>query len=141
MTVLTCPALGHPYLGSGLLTAYNQLDAGDFAGYATEELFSLPIGAVIVDLMVNITEAWSSSVTVTLGDGADTDRYMDDTIFAPTATGTKGMKQDAQPGSGGGHHYAAADTIDMVVAGATPTAGTAEFYLVYIARQYMHSDL
>jgi len=138
MTVLNLPDPGHPYVGSAPQTAYNQLDAGDFAGYGTEELFAVPLGSVILDLMVNTLEAWSASVTFTLGDGVDPDRYMDDTIFAPTATGTKGMKQDAQPGSGGGHHYVAADTIDIVMGGATPTAGTAEFYLQYIVRNYMH---
>ena len=138
MTVLNLPDPGHPYVGSSPQVAYNQLDASDFAGYATEELFNVPVGAVILDLMVNITEAFSTSVTVELGDGADPNRFMDTTLFAATAAGTKGMKQDAQPGSGGGHHYAAADTIDAVLAGATPAAGTAEFYLQYVVRAYMH---
>ena len=139
MSPLALPPIGHPYVGAAPQLAWVQVDDSDFPGYGLTELFSLPAGAVILDLMVNITEAFGSSVTMVLGDGTTGDLFMDSTIFAPNATGTKGMKQDAQGGSGGGYHYAAADTLDITVAGATPTAGTAEIYLQYLVRDFMHN--
>ena len=75
--------------------------------------------------------AWGGSQTFTLGDGSDTDRFMDNTIAGPNTVGFKSSKQDdSQPGAGG-HVYTADDTIDIVGTG-TPTAGTADIYLRYV---------
>ncbi len=141
IALVTCPAIGHPYLGQAPRMAYNRLDAGDLSGYGETQIFSVPAGSVILDIMVNITEAFSSSVTLEIGDGTAVDNFMDTTLFAPTATGTKGMKQDAQGRSGGGFYYAATDTIDISLAGATPTAGTAEIYLMYLPRDFMNRNI
>ena len=141
LVTLTLPSIGHPYLGQAPRTAYNRFDAGDIAGYVSLEIFSVPADSVIIDLMLYITEAFSSSVTIEVGDAADPNRFMDTTTGAATATGSKGMKQDAEPGSGGGYRYAAVDTIDVSIAGATPTAGTCEVYLVYLERAFMSKNL
>ena len=108
----------------------DQLDAGDFAGDTTSQLFTAPAQCFVFDVILNISEAFSASTTMTIGDGDDADRFFDTTSAAPTVAGFKSMKQDANPGSGG-HVYAAQDTIDLVLSGATPTAGTLDVYLFY----------
>lgn len=132
MAAKTLPE-GNPYVGPAALTARYQFIAAN-EGVGTNPIFSVPAGAIILDLQVIITQAFTASVTATIGDGGDADRFMDSTQFAPQTAGGKSMKQDAQPGSGG-HKYAAADTIDVVIAGATPAAGTAEIFLTYLIDQ------
>ena len=104
-----------------------QLDAGDFTGYGTTQMLNVPANTMVTDIFLNISEAFTASVTMTVGDGADADRFMDSTAIAPQTVGWKSMKQDAQPGSGG-YIYTSADTIDLTLAGATPSAGTMDVY-------------
>ena len=132
MTAKSLPE-GQPFAGPAPLTARYQFVAAT-EGVGVDSIFSLPAGAIVLDLQVIITQAFTASVTATIGDGVDPDRFMDSTQFAPQTLGGKSMKQDAQPGSGG-HKYAAADTIDITIAGATPAAGTAEIFLTYLIDQ------
>lgn len=104
----------------------NVYTDANWAGDATEAIFNVPAGALIADLIVNITGAISGA-TVSVGDGGDADRFMDTTAVG-TAVGAKSMKQDAQPGSGGVYIYPADDTIDLTIVG-TPTAGTLEVFI------------
>ena len=108
----------------------DQLDAGDFAGDTTSQLFTAPAQCFVFDVILNISEAFTASTTIEIGDGVDPNRFFDTTSAAATAAGFKSMKQDTQPGSGG-HVYTAQDTIDLVLSGATPTAGTIDVYLFY----------
>lgn len=107
----------------------DQLDAGDFAGFGTTQLFKVPPGFMVREIVVDITEAFTASVTMTIGDEGDPDRFMDNTVIVPTAAGMKSSKLDASPGSGGVYVYATGDTIDLVLAGATPSAGTIDVWL------------
>jgi hypothetical protein len=97
------------------------------------QIFTVPDDTFIYDIRVNVKSAFNQSVTLTIGDGGDADRFMDDTQFAPSATGWKSMLQDAQPGSFG-YVYADGDTIDVTRAGGTPTAGSADVHVFYIPR-------
>jgi len=108
-----------------------QLNAGDFSGFATKELFRVPANTFVTDIIVNISQAFTASVTITIGDGSDVDRFFDSATIAPQTAAWKSMKQDTQPGSGG-YIYTSGDTIDLVLAGATPTAGTIDVWLAYI---------
>lgn len=110
----------------------NQIDAGDISGNTTIQLFSVPANTLIYDIVIDITEAFTASTTLSVGDGSDVDRFMDTTAAGATVAGMKSMKSDAQPGSGGAYIYTSSDTIDLVVGGATPTAGTIDVYLWYV---------
>ena len=109
----------------------DRLDAGDFAGDTTIELFNVPADTMIVEVMCNISEAFTGSTTIGIGDGGSTSRFMDTTVVAPTVAAGTSSKQDLSVGSGM-HHYVAADTIDLILSGATPTAGTIDVYIAYI---------
>lgn len=104
----------------------NTYTDASWSGDATEAIFNIPANALIADLMVVITGAVAGA-TISVGDGADVDRFMDTTAVG-TAVGSKSMKLDSQPGSGGTHMYTAADTIDLTIVG-TPTAGTIAVYV------------
>ncbi len=111
-----------------------QFNANQIAGYDILQAFSLVapyLPIMIEDIVLDITEAFSGSTTITIGTvGADVDFFMDATLSAATATGTKAMRDDAQPGSPG-HKFTAADTIDLHIGGATPSVGTVDVYLYY----------
>lgn len=104
----------------------NVYTDADWAGDAVEALFNVPAGALIADLIVNITGAITGA-TISVGDGGDVDRFMDTTAVG-TAVGAKSMKLDSQPGSGGCYIYPADDTIDLKITG-TPSAGTLEVFI------------
>lgn len=131
VTLKTVPE-GHPHT-AGPIVAHNVIYAAtDITGFNVIQLFSVPAGCVVLDLIYNVTGAFTASTTVTLGDGGDADRFIDASLDVPSAVGCTSMKQDAQPGSGGGYIYAAADTIDATFGGATATVGTMEVFLVYM---------
>ena len=108
-----------------------QHDAGDWDGYSTDDFFNVPDDTFIKQVLVYISEAFTNSVTLTIGDGTDPDGIMDSTAIAPQAAGWKSSYNDAQPLSGG-KYYATADTLDIVLGGATPTAGTIDIYVEYV---------
>lgn len=127
------PEEGSPVIMQQVGVAHVQVDAGDVTGYDIVQLFnvgafSFPI--LIVDIITRITEAFTASTTLGIGDGTSTSRFLDTSAIAPTATGYASMKQDANANSPG-LVYTAAETIDMVFGGATPTAGTIDIYLIY----------
>ena len=97
------------------------------------EIFTIPDDTFIYDIRVRVTDVFDQSVTFTIGDGSDADRFMDDAMFAPATAGWKSMLEDTQPGSQG-HVYADQDTIDVTRAGGTPTTGSADVHLFYIPR-------
>jgi len=127
------PEEGSPVVMQQSGVAHVQIDAGDISGYDVVQLFnigafSFPI--LITDIITEITEAFTASTTLGIGDGTSTSRFLDTSAIAPTSTGYASMKQDGNANSPG-IRYTAAETIDMVVGGATPSAGTIDIYLMY----------
>lgn len=109
----------------------DRLDAADFTGDLTIELFNIPADTLIVDVYAWVSEAFTASSTLEIGDGDDTNRYLDAAALVVTTAGWKSAKQDASPGSGA-YLYSTANTIDVLSDGATPTAGTLDVYVSYI---------
>lgn len=114
--------------------AHVQFNANQITGYSILQAFDIKAGylpILIENIVLSISEAFSASTTITIGTvGADVDYFMDSTAFGPTATGTKNMNEDAQPGSSG-YIFTSADTIDLHIGGATPSVGTVDVYLFY----------
>ena len=109
----------------------NRLDAGDWSGYATDDIFNVPADCFVTEVKCYIFEAFTASVTITLGDGTDPNGFLASATIDPDAVGWSSSLNDPTPYSGG-KYYATADTIDIVIAGATPTAGTIDVYVEYI---------
>lgn len=86
------------------------------------EMVKVPAGATVVDLWLSAEDldtGATPSITLDVGDGDDTDRYL-----AGSTIGQAGgfARMDTQTGAG--HSYAAEDTIDVLVSAAVATGAT-----------------
>jgi hypothetical protein len=111
-----------------------QVDEAGAQG--TYALVNVPAGTLVLDVLAYTREAWTASVTLTVGDGTDADGFLASAKIAPTSAQSngilKGMDVATAEAFSGGRLYSAADTIDVVVGGADPDAGITDFYIVYI---------
>lgn len=102
---------------------FGDTDA-DIAVQGTYPAIDVPEGAVVVGGYLNITDATTATVDVSIGDGGSTARYasaVDGATVALTALTVTG------------YVYTAADTIDVLIATADPAAaGTAELVVNYV---------
>lgn len=108
------------------------LTGGDQATYA---LFNVPAGALVLDVLANVSVAWTALVTITIGDGDSAAGFFASADIDPQTAVTTGLLKKANASAeaqAAGKLYAAADTIDAVVAGANPDAGELVVYVVYI---------
>ena len=142
---LSLPADGETFLGGnpGGLKVF-RFTAGPegnvvLGAAGAVEALAVPAGFMVHDVHTRVITAFTTSVTLTIGDdvagGGDVDGYMTSAIIAPqTAVTTgiyKGMVDEGSTAYAGGHAYLAADTIDFVVGGATAAAGLLEVVIVY----------
>jgi hypothetical protein len=104
---------------------------------ATYELFAVPADTYIVDVIAYTITAWTTSVTMDIGDGTDTDGFLKTATVAPTTAQTDGLVKRQTKAANSeayavGKLYTAADTIDAVIGGATPAAGRTYVWVLYI---------
>lgn len=116
----------------GVSTASPDVVVGDAA---VVKLFTVPAGTLIVGSRTRVKEAFTSSVTLAIGD-------TDSAVWSPTATiapqSTGVMLKYAGDGSifsdtdmGGGKIYDAAQDINITVAAATCAAGLLDLFVTY----------
>ena len=111
--------------------------AGDvvLGAAATVQAVTVPIGTMIHDVHSRVITAFTTAVTLDIGDGVDPNGYLTTTIVAPQTAVTTGiydgMVDEGSTAYAGGHMYDVADTIDIVVAVATAAAGLVEIVIVY----------
>jgi hypothetical protein len=144
MAAITIPQVGESFLGERpqivkIAKATLGFDSGDVltgADQDTYPIFSVPANTLVLDVLALTTTAWTASVTMTVGDGADVDGYLASAKIAPTVDQTDGLLKRTTEATAeayaGGKLYESADTIDVVVAGANPDAGVTDFYILYI---------
>ena len=96
---------------------------------------NIPAGTTIHDVKTRVITAFTTSVTLKLGDGITVDGYMTDTIIAPATAVTtniyKGMVDEGSTTFAGGKSYLVADAIDIDVGGAVVAAGLVEVMILY----------
>jgi hypothetical protein len=96
---------------------------------------NVPAGTVIHDVKSRVITAFTTAVTLDIGDGATSDGYLTTTIVAPqTAVTTgiyKGMVDEGSTTFAGGKVYIAADAIDIDVGAAVVIAGLMEVNILY----------
>jgi len=100
----------------------------------TYQLADIPAGTFIHHLLANIDTAFTAVLTATLGDGTSAAGFLASADLAPqTAVSTGLVKNSIGAGEAlaGGKYYAAADTIDVVIAGAAADAGLCSVWIVY----------
>jgi hypothetical protein len=99
-------------------TGYDTVTQGTF------KCIAIPAGAQVLSGYVYCSDATSSSVTVTVGDGGSAARYLGSTSVA--STGLTALVPT-------GYQYTQDDTIDIVVAGANAAAdGVIELHVNYV---------
>jgi hypothetical protein len=96
----------------------------DISATGTYGAIDIPKGAIVIGGYINVSDATTATVDIHVGDGATTNRYADNVdggaaaLTALTVTGYK---------------YTAADTIDLLIDTAAPTAaGAAELVVMYM---------
>lgn len=110
-------------------------DVNTGAVQATYALFNVPAGVLVTKLIAYTPTAWTASVTITIGDGTSAAGFLASADIAPTSAQTDGIPKSSISGAeafANGRYYAAADTIDAVVAGANPAVGQTDIYLFYV---------
>ncbi|EIK96055.1 hypothetical protein PMM47T1_13885 [Pseudomonas sp. M47T1] len=112
------------------LVGYNEMLAADFADAATQKIIVLPEGALVTRAFVLVTTAYNSGTTATLsvGDGADADRYGSAIDLA-----TVGIKELTP--SGFITTAAGAVTATFAQTGTAATAGAARVYVEYVVER------
>ncbi len=103
---------------------------------ATYQIASIPAGTVVLSVLTRVIAAFSTFVTIGIGDGASTSGWLATTKIAPTSAETAGLYQTTQLATAdayaGGKKYLADDTIDAIIGGATPAAGQLEVLIHYV---------
>lgn len=103
----------------------------------TYPIFQVPAGTFVHTVGTVVYQAMDGSPTLTIGDGDDTDGYLDSTDIAPGTAGsvtTPAIKLSEDGGNpyANGKYYAVADTIDAVwVIGTSPTTGVLKGFITY----------
>jgi hypothetical protein len=101
---------------------------------ATYQLADIPAGSFVLELLANIDTAFTAALTATIGDGTSAAGFFASADLAPQTAVSTGLYKNSR-GAGealaGGKFYATADTIDVVIAGATPDAGLASVWIIY----------
>ena len=102
------------------------------------KMCKVPAGAVIQDIILSTSDldtASSPAVTLSVGDGSDTDRFL-----SASTIGQAGGIARLTPHLGHGYQYAAEDTIDILVA-AAPTTSVTDGTLMLTVFYNMNDDV
>ena len=145
MAAITLPTAGLLNAGPGVLQCAMLLIGGDDQGSAVDVEFDAQETLAVCNVPANcfidhvscVTEtAWTTSVTLDLGDGDDADGFLASAKVAPTTAVTTGILKSSvrarAEAYGVGKLYAAADTLDVVIGGATPAVGKTRIFIFYI---------
>jgi hypothetical protein len=96
----------------------------DVAAQGTYGAIDVPEGAIVVGGFINVSDATTATVDIHVGDGGVANRYADN--IDGGATGLTALTIT-------GYKYPAADTIDVMVDTADPTAaGQFELVVLYV---------
>lgn len=112
--------------------------AGDvlFTSQTTKAIFNVPSGCLVLDMWAYTRTAWTTSVTINIGDGDNTSGWLATAKVAPTSAQSDGLPKRTTLATAGAFAssklYQADDTIDVVLAGATPVVGETDIYVMYI---------
>tara|TARA_Y100001951_G_scaffold51892_1_gene40998 strand:- start:117 stop:560 length:444 start_codon:yes stop_codon:yes gene_type:complete len=92
----------------------------------TVQVINVPAETFVLSAGMETLTASTSSVTWTLGDGSDPNRY----VTATEGTAAAGHKAVVAHASNTGAVYSSADTLDLVTGGAQDTAGKVRVWAI-----------
>tara|TARA_R100000234_G_scaffold15221_1_gene8300 strand:+ start:253 stop:861 length:609 start_codon:yes stop_codon:yes gene_type:complete len=119
----------------------------DLSSTGTTKALFVPGGTYVLDIKILVTFALLGSYDVDVGDGGDSDRFIDgwngsnagDTNqYSIVEPGTTDPSPDTESGQQTGKHYNSDDTIDVVV-NTAPTTGKIKL-LVFMLNNPIHND-
>ena len=113
------------HVSFGVASASPDVTVAEIASY---QLIDVTVPIIVFGIWTQVEEAFTSSVTATLGDSDGADRYIADTTMNPAATGAvlvgaTGLSVPYILNSG--------LDIEVAVGGATVAAGLAHVYVEY----------
>lgn len=142
MSATSVPQMGETFLGPlAIKVAKVSIGAAasndvQFTAQSTKAVFNVPANCLVLEVMAYTPTAWTASVTMTVGDGAAAAGFLASAKIAPTSAQTDGIVKSTNVATAeafaGGKLYLAADTIDVVIGGATPVVGQTDLYIKYI---------
>lgn len=144
MSAISIPDVGESFLGSKpqavkiakVSIGFAASNDVVFDAQETLAVFNVPANCLVLDMYIYTPTAWTASVTLNVGDGTDTDGWLATAKVAPTSAQTDGLAKRTSKATAeafaGGKLYLAADTIDVIIGGATPLVGQSDIYIEYI---------
>jgi len=142
MSAITIPQDGElnvgPFVQKIAKVTFGTAATNDVVASAqtTYALFNIPANCLVLEVLAYTHTAWTTSVTMNIGDGTDTDGFLATAKIAPTSAQTNGIVKSTAAATAeafaGGKLYTSADTIDAVIGGATPVVGQTDVYIKYI---------
>jgi hypothetical protein len=109
-----------------VICAVQEIDGATIGAAGLSEAVDLPEGAIVVGGYLNVTTAFTGGIDITLavsGGGASLTATDVD-----TATSSNALTVDGTVVASGG------DTVDVTLAGTTPTGGTAYLIVEYVVK-------
>ena len=103
----------------------------DLSATGTYNLITLPANCVVLGVRTNIHEAFTTSVTITIGDSDDLDGYCTDTTLKPDTAVTTGVLTTGGGAQTNGRSYSASQPIQAVVGGTDVLAGFGSLFVTY----------
>jgi len=104
-------------------------------GQHTYQALSVPAGVWVLDVVARVITAFSTSVTITVGDTNAANGYFTSTVIAPQTADSVGIGKACSINAmtySGGRKYLSADNVVAVIGGATPAAGLLELEFKYV---------
>ena len=142
-TAVPIPAIGE-HFSDGLYVArcilgFAATTASGSEGYdrwtSTQEtvpLFDINATDIVIHRVYRDVEvAFNSSVTIGIGDGANTSGFLATALVAPTAISSGQLADTVGAEYGSGKWYKTTDAVDAIIAGADVSAGKMSVYAVY----------
>ena len=148
-TAVAIPQIGEEYIPHGLYVARCRVGFGESTADSvcdsnglnrwtnTQEtipLFDINATDILVHQVYrDVTVAFTGSVTITLGDGANAGGFLDAVSLAATVISSGQVIEDTAANGEylGGKWYKTTDAIDAVVGGADPAVGAMDVYVTY----------
>jgi len=144
MAAITIPQEGEHFLGerpqivklAKVTIGFNAGDVLTGAVQAVYPVFNVRANILVLDVYAYTPQAWTASVTLTVGDGDAAAGWLASAKIAPQTAQTNGLTKRTSLATAdafaGGKVYLVNDTIDVTVAGANPGVGRTDIYIEYI---------
>ena len=98
---------------------------------ATYDILTVAKGTLVLEVNAVVVTAFTTSVTLTIGDGDSAAGFLASADIAPQNIGTISRSEQGGEAYALGRYYTAGDTIDIVVGGADAVVGKLWVEIVY----------